>query len=367
MKRVIGIDASRAAKQSKTGTEWYAFYVIQELKQIIPNTVEVRLYSPKPLTGELAKLPDNWKNVVLPWRGYFWTMLRLGLEMMIHPPEILWLPCSGLPLWLPPKTINTIHDIGFDRFPEAYKKRVIWYHRFAVRRALKKCSQIITVSNFSKTELRELYGANSEKISVTHLGYNKNLFKHYAQDEIAEVLHKYKIDSPYIIYVGRIEKKKNIVRIIEVFKKVKFEFENLQLVMLGPTGDAEKVVKNVEGVQRLDWVETIDMAKILAGAKVFVFPTLYEGFGIPILESFASGVPVLTSKGGAHEEVSGEAAVLVYPEKVEDIYMGLRKILSNEELRQKLISLGQERVKGFSWKNTATETWKVFDKILHNG
>lgn len=368
-KQIIGIDASRAAKHQKTGTEWYAFHVIQELKKIVPAEYEVRLYSQTALKGELAELPENWKNVVLSWRGYLWTTIRLAFEMLINPPDVLWMPCSGLPLWVPKKTVNTIHDVGFDRFPEAYSKRVIWFHRFYVREALHRCSALLTVSRFTKGELMALYKAKAQKITTTHLAADEN-FKLLTVSDYAPILKKYGITQPYILFVGRIEHKKNIPRLLSAFEMVQKNNAYLQLVLVGPVGDVEHLVKRSaeqlpQNIKRLNWVDTDDLPKLFAGAEVFAFPTLYEGFGIPILEAFGTGTPVLTSKGGAHEEVAGQSALLVDARSTESIEKGLRKLVSDKELRVKLRQAGLARKDDFSWRETARITWEVINSQIH--
>jgi glycosyltransferase involved in cell wall biosynthesis len=368
MKKIIGIDASRAAKQYKTGTEWYAYNLIEELKEIVPSEYEVRLYSPKPLEGELANLPSNWKNVVLSWRGYLWTTLRLSWEMFVNPPDVLWLPCSGLPIYLPKKTVNTIHDVGFDRFPEAYPKRRVLFHRFYVREALRRCSAILTVSKFSKREIIDLYQARASQITTTPLAANK-VFRIYNRSEFEPILKKYEITQPYILFVGRIEHKKNIPRLLAAFEVLQKESPYLQFVLAGPRGDAETLIDSAvkylpHNIKRLNWVTANELPMLFAGAEVFAFPTLYEGFGITILESMSCGTPVLTSRGGAHEEVSGEAALLVDPTSSESIARGLRKLVSDQELRVKLRKLGLERSEQFDWQKTAEITWTAISSQL---
>lgn len=366
MKIIIGIDASRAAKKHKTGTEWYAYHVIQELKKIVPTEYEVRLYSSTILTGELGQLPMHWNNVVLPWRGYLWTTVRLAWEMLVCPPDVMWLPCSGLPLVLPHKTVNTIHDIGFDRFPRAYKRRVVWFHRYYVRQALRRCSALVSVSEFTKRELIDVYHSDSDNISVTPLAADTK-FHLYNDEQTAATLEHYDIKTPYVLFVGRTENKKNIPRLLEAFKNVSAIEQDITLVLVGPSGDAEDKVQSAiallpNRIKHLSWVSAEDLPRIMAGARVFAFPTLYEGFGIPILEAFASGVPVLTSVGGAHSEVGGDAVVSVDPLKSEEIAGGLIKLLQDESLRQSLVEQGFTRVRQFSWQKTAEMTWQVLER-----
>lgn len=361
-KKIIGIDASRAAKEYKTGTEWYAYHVIQELKKIVPAEYEVRLYSPAVLSGDLGQMPAHWQNVVLRWPGYLWTTVRLAWEMLVRPPDVLWLPCSGLPLVLPKKTVNTIHDVGFDRFPQAYKLHTVWFHRFYVREALRRCAAVLTVSNFSKREILDLYKANPDKIFVTPLAADKK-FHEFTSTKISELRQKYKLDN-YILYVGRVETKKNIAGLVNSFEKVLETYPSMQLAVAGPAGDAEYLIEQIvkkypQNVRRLSWVSADDLPILFAGAKVFWFVTLYEGFGIPILEAFAANTPVITSAGGAHEEVAGEAACSVEPNDSALIAEGLIKILNDKQYRDRLVEAGKKRVSEFSWQRTSVDTWNI--------
>jgi|GEM_PF-112832 len=448
-KLCIGIDASRANRAEKTGVEWYAFYLIQEFKKLIPSDFRVILYSAEPLMGGLEVLPQNWESKIIkgvnlgrgPW---LWTQLGLTWEMIKSAPDILFVPSHAIPLIHPKRTYTAIHDVGFRVFPEAYHFLPLIYHRLTTRFAVWRATKIFTPSEFTKRELIKYYRANPEKIIVTPLGFDADVYhprnkevspqqdvgvkppqvdiRENPEKQIPPLILRgargsYKtIHEPYVLFIGRIEKKKNVKRLIEAFIALKAEVrspesEDLKLVIVGTPGfgydEIKEAAANSKDVIFTGYMPTADLPGILRGASVYALPSLYEGFGIPILEAFASGVPVLTSntasmpevcckkapgspeaprspqvelsppsEGGARGGLNnsspqvGEgrergncAACLVDPLSVESIKEGLKKILMDQAYRDDLIARGLARTKDFSWELTAQKT---LNSVIHD-
>lgn len=359
----IGIDASRANNPQKTGVEWYAFFLIEELKKITSPETKVILYSEKPLAGELAILPPNWQSKVLKWPPKrFWTQIRLSFEMLIHAPDVLFVPAHVFPIIHPRKTVMTVHDVAALRFSHIYTKFEKWYSLWSAKYAAKKLWKVIVPSIFTKNEIHALTG-KTENITVIHHAYNKSYNQHIPELQRNAVLEKYQIQKPFLLYIGRLEEKKNIVRIVEAFDAVKKDFSDLHLVLIGKPGYGfeqvqERIRKSAHQSDILcpGYVEQSDIHSILQSTKIFLFPTLYEGFGIPVLEAFASSVPVLTSKYHSTEEISGGAALLVDPLDTEDIKKGIEKLLHNPELQKQYIAQGLKQTENFSWEKCAQQT-----------
>ena len=210
---VLGIDASQANREIRSGTEWYAFYLIEEFKQLLRgrSDIRVRLYTRDPLRSDLAQdLPANFENRILKWPfKYFWVQKRLSLEMLLHPPDVLFCPAHTIPLIHPPKTLTTLHDIGFEDYPELYDKLSLWYHKFSARLAVKKTRHIFTPSEFSKERIIEVYGCDPAKIIVIHLGYDAEKFKLMDRGAVEPRLAKYDLRyKDYFLFIGRVEPKK---------------------------------------------------------------------------------------------------------------------------------------------------------------
>ena len=364
---ILGIDASRANKEKKTGVEWYSYFLIQEFKKIIPQNIQVVLYSPTPLRKDLLPLPSNWKVKILKWPPRkLWTIFRFSWEMLWHRPNILFVPSHIIPFFAPKKTFTTIHDIGFKKFPEVYSSFNRWLQDFGTRRALTHASKIFTPSQFTKTQLLTTYKTLCAKSNLAHsniiitpLSYNKNLYKPDVQNPILHIAEKYEIKKPYLFYIGRLEKKKNINNIIEAFKIFNKDNPDYSLVLAGSKGagweNLQFKVQNSK-LKILNWVPDKDVPHLMASAEIFLYPSLYEGFGIPILEAMASGTPVITSSCASMPEVAGDAALLINPNNPQEIAETIQRIINNPSLKQDLIQKGLIRCKQFSWEKCAEQT-----------
>lgn len=382
------IDASRANNEQKTGVEWYAFFVIEELKKIIPRDLQVILYTREPLKGALSNLPPNWSVKVLGWPPRrLWTQIRLSWEIYQMKKQCgsdnlaLFIPAHVLPLFTPAKTFITIHDLGGFKFPSGYSWFERWFTKFAVLFAVSRAT-IFTPSDFSKKEILyylRLHGKKiaDEKIKVIPNAYNKEEYLYNLPEEkISAILTKYKIQAPYFLTIGRLEEKKNTVGLIEAFEIFKSGLErapandeknNFQLALLGKPGFgydkvAEALKKSAfkKDIILPGWVDQIDVPYLLAGARAFVFPSFYEGFGIPVLEAFAVGTAVIASFAASLPEVAGGAALLVNPNKPMEIAKAFKLVISDVELRQKMIVAGLKRSADFDWSKTAS---RIFDEI----
>jgi len=424
---LIGIDASRANREYKSGTEWYSYYLIRELAKLDSENQYI-LYTDKPLKAGLSNLNNelivssdvnassqsdqiaydqdefqviesphhNFKAKILHWPfKFFWTLGGLSLEMLWHAPDVLFVPAHGLPLICPKKTIVTIHDIGFKHQHQLYSKdevvykgRVVnflvslftggkyaptktgyldWSTNFALRHAKK----IITISDFSKSEILKNYKVSAEKIKVIHNGFNNQIYhKLDDQEKISQVLDKYGIEQPYLFYIGRLEKKKNTPALIEAYAlaRQKGIKDNLCLAGMASYGyDEIKYMISEFGMQNhvkiSGWINEEDVPALFSGATAFVFPSLYEGFGIPILQAMACGVPVVASNSTAIPEVAGGAALLFDSNNVQDMAEKISQISKDQTLKNELIERGLIRAKDFSWGKCAKEVLNQINNL----
>ncbi len=368
---LIGIDASRANQEKKTGVGWYAYHLLQELKKITPDNVRVVLYTDKPLRGELAVLPANWSEKVLHWPlQRLWTQIRLSWEMFINPPDILFIPAHVFPIIHPHKTVMTVHDVAALRFSSSYNRFERWYSVWSAKFAVKNLWKVIVPSEFVKKELSSDFRFKDlHKVEVIYHGYDKRYELNDKKiEDIKQILDNYSIYQPYLLSVGRLEEKKNTVNIIKAFEKVRLQLPDIKfsLVLVGEPGYGyEKVKQAIENSQFENdiiipgWVSEADLPYLFAGAELFVFPSLYEGFGLPVLQAFVSRVPVVASKGGSLPEIGGEAGLYVDPASVEELSTVILQLLKNQELKNKQIEKGLERIKNFSWEKSARETWRL--------
>ena len=376
----IGIDASRANRDNKTGTEWYSWHLIEEFKKIVPTDDKVFLYTNIPLKGDLGKCPENFQEKILSWPPrYLWTQLRLWWELFVNPPDVLFVPAHTIPFLPIPrrtKVIVTVHDVGFRHFPELYKPIQVWYHELTMRKIKKRADVILTISQFSKNEIMKYYGVAESRIKISYLGYDQDQYnakEEIKKDLLQEVLNKYRITLPYLLYVGRLEKKKNIGNIVKAFALVKEQFPELKLVLAGNSGNQFEAIKEIIANQKLEneiilpgYAAVEDLPTLIKGAAIFLFPTLYEGFGLPILEAMACGTSVITSDLDPHREVAGGAAALVDPYDAAVLGEKIAEVLNDHDYRQSLIAKGKQRAEEFSWPRTAAATLLIIQQAGKN-
>lgn len=369
---VIGIDASRAFLKRRTGIEEYAYQTIKHLRDELPANTEVVLYVRKKLSfvdGRLKmivpeidfELPKNWR-VRGVWAPRFWTQIALSLEMLRHVPDVLFVPAHTVPLIHPGKTLVTVHGLEYEFCPQAYSFWERLYMRVSIRYSCWVASTVICVSKNTKKDVMELYGVPEEKVGVIYEGYDNkaqspnNKFQTKPNPPAGGSKTK-----PYLLFIGRLEERKNIVRIVEAFGILKEKYQMPhELMLVGKPGHGYRRIQdsiqhstsNVH-IRELGYVTEGEKWELLKNADAFLFPTLYEGFGIPILEAQSVGVPVVTSNTSSLPEVAGQGAVFVDPESVESIVDGIYRVLSDQELRSGIIEKAVHNVNRYSWVSCA--------------
>ncbi len=363
----IGIDVSPALRKHKTGVEWYVYHCVSQMLQL-ESSHTFLLYADKKFSSDFLDTNNSVQQKYLPWPfALFWSEFRLSYECFRKAPDVLFVPGRGLPLIHPKKTITAIHDLGFfEHDPYRSRKRIEylkWSNQFAVSHA----SHIITFANFTKEEIIKRYGISEKLITVIPHAYDNEIFHgSYSQQEVDEFLDRKGIKKPYIVSISRIDGRKNIIRLTRAFEKVHLQHEELSLVLAGPLGFFGDEIKKAweatncaSAIQYLSWIEEREKALLLQGAACFVFPSLFEGFGIPVLEAQGSGVPVLCSSTTTLPEVVGEGALFFDPLSIDNIAEKINQILSDHALSQQLIQKGLENTKRFSWKKTAEKTLEI--------
>ena len=362
----LGIDASRANVQKKTGVEWYAWRIIQELKIIIPADVQVVLYSREPLEGALATLPENWRSVVIKTPGSrFWTQLGLSWEMLHRPIDVLFVPAHVIPLWHPRRTIATVHDVASERYPKSYSLIARWYHHISTWHIIKRAWSILVPSRFTAQEIHEFFGRPKGDITVVHLG----------SDAIATVPDTPTVPVPdnlYIVHVGRLERKKGTVDLIRAFEILKEDpaHRDLSLILIGSSGhgfaEIEQMITQSEyrdDIARLGWLPESNKQLLLRGAHMYVFPSQYEGFGVPLLEAAACGVPVVARRVGSLPEIAGHNLVRWY-DQPHPLSSVLKEALLDKHWHFHVKTQGPRHATRFTWRASALRTWEVLRRAL---
>jgi glycosyltransferase involved in cell wall biosynthesis len=383
---LIGVDASRAATAQRTGTETYSLYLIRALIGL-GSRHRFRLYTNGPPSAgwfEQSCPEDEVRSSAsgagesgdveirsIPFPR-LWTHLRLGIEVGLRPPDVLFVPAHVLPLAHSRSCVATVHDLGFLHFPEAHRGRDRWYLAWATAWNARQSSAVIADSQATKADLVREYGVASSRIHVVYLGRDQTLTPVRDLTMLERVRARYGIGRRYLLYVGTLQPRKNLSRVVEGFARLAStpSMTETQLVLAGKRGwlfeDLFAQARR-EGLESRvlfpGYVDHTDLAALYSGASGLVFPSLYEGFGMPVLEGQSCGVPVMTSNNSSLPEVAGDAALLVDPQDVDAIAAAMLRLATDDALRAALIERGYANVKRFSWEKCARETLDVLESV----
>lgn len=363
---LIGIDASRATVSRRTGTEEYSLNLIRRLLPL-GSDHRYRLYFNQPPAPGLLPTVMNCEFTIMPFPR-LWTHIRLSFEMMRRSPDVLFIPAHVLPIIHPRASVVTVHDLGYLYYPQAHRLLDRFHLDFSTRYNAQAAIHLIADSQATKRDLVEHYGVDPAKITVVYPGYDSAAFRPVrGAAAIEAVKTRYGIGSEYILFVGTLQPRKNLTRLIEAYSSL--ATRQLKLVIAGKRGWLyEGIFRQVEelGLERqvvlTGYVTEEDLPTLLSGARLFVLPSLYEGFGLPVLEALACGTPVVCSNASSLPEVVGDAAILVDPLDVEELAAAMERILGNEALQAELIERGLEQARRFSWERCARKTLAVLEE-----
>lgn len=352
----LGLDASRATLARRTGTESYAFHLIRAL--LAHNTGHhITLYfRTPPAPGQF----QAGEARVIPFPR-LWTHVRLAWELFTRTPrpEVLFIPAHVVPLVCPVPAVVTVHDLGYRLFPNAHPLRQRWYLELSTRYSAHAAAHVLADSQATRRDLIRFYGVPEAKITVVYPGRDEVL----RRTDPAPVRAKYQLPERYLLHVGTLQPRKNLIRLIEA---VGGQGSMISLVLAGRAGWlSEPIVRAVRAanVRWLEYVPDEDLAGLYSGATAFVFPSLYEGFGFPLLEAMACGTPVICSDTSSLPEVAGEAAVRVDPQDTAALAAAITRVLADADLRAALIARGYEQIQKFSWEKAARETLNVLERV----
>lgn len=363
----IAIQASDLDHARIDGTRVYVRELLKCFGTLAPD-VDFLLYHKNTFNPVLAPPAfPNYTERSRPFR-WAWMQTRFAWEMFCEKPEKLFLPIQAAPIFLPQGTevIATIHDLAFKRYPETFPKTDLWKLNFMLETAVRRADKLIAVSESTKHDLLEFFPEFApEKIRVIHHGFDGEFFgEEVPQETIQKTLEQYNLQmKSYCLYVGALQPRKNIVRLIEAFDIAKQSVPEMKLVLAGEPAwlasgilDAREKSLYKDDIILTGRVSFEELRTLYRGARFFTFPSLYEGFGLPILEAFASGIPVLTASNSSLQEVAGKAALYCHAESVPDMAEKLERLWDDEELCQELVRRGIDRLESFSWDKCAKET-----------
>ena len=354
----IAIDASRTTVARVTGTERYALELIRAI--IEQNTDhQITLYFRDAPPANLLPASPLVKQRVIPFRRA-WSHLRFAAALWQDHPDVTFVPAHTLPLAFPGRAVVTVHDLGYKHFPQSHPVRsrlyLDWTTRFSARRA----TIVLADSQATADDLHRFYGTDYAKIRVVYPGVQPPM-----ESRAQDVRAKYRLPTRYFLFLGTLQPRKNIARIVRAYGHYRQRAQNpAELVLAGKKGWLfdESWVRDVEGVHITGYVDENDKGALYTGAQALVFTTLYEGFGFPVLEAMHCGTPVIASTTSSLPELVGDAGLLVDPLDVEAIANAMLELDQNEALAETLRERGYKQVERFSWARAAEQALNALEE-----
>ena len=386
----IGIDIRTLMDKNYSGVSEYTLNLVREiLKQDRENEYVLFYNSFRNVDDRIPRFEGNYKIVKTRYPNKLFNFI---LQMIFKYPKLD--KMLGVEVFLAPnigfyalskncKKILTIHDLAFLRYPEFFSwKRRLWHRLVNAKKLIKQFDKIIAVSENTRWDLVELCGVEEGKVGVVYSGVDSHsqifnfqfsIFKQFSISELQNIRKKYNLPDKYILYLGTVEPRKNIVGLIKAYNLYCSQLSNVncqKLVVAGAWGWKTKEIKQEwqaspykNDIKFLDYIDKTDKYVVYYLSEIFVFPSFYEGFGLPVLEAMSVGVPVITSFVSSLPEVAGESAIMVDPNNIYDLAEAMKLVALNQDLRDNLSRLGCEQVKKFSWEKTAQEYLKIFYSI----
>lgn len=398
---LIGVDGNEANIKNRVGSGKYAHELLLEFSKNKEH--DFLIYLKDSPQEDLPKESKNFKYKVFGPKK-LWTQFALPISLTFGPkPDVFFSMAHYGPRFSRVPYVVTIHDLSYLHFPELFNKDDLYQLKNWSKYSIEKSAHVIVPSKSTAEDVVKNYNVPSSKITVTYEGYDQDLFKPQKKPKVESVKSKYQIRGDYIIFVGTLQPRKNLERLIEAFNlivngssQVVDSYEksmsldpqfssstrtassayepstmNLQLVICGKKGWMfERIFEKVQELKLQDkvtfagFVEDNDLPALISGARVYVNPSLWEGFGIPVIEAQACGVPVVVSNTSSLPEIVGDSGVLIDPTETNSIATGIKKVLEGPKLSSELVKKGSQNIKRFSWQNCAQQTLEILTSCV---
>lgn len=371
----IGIDA-HAIGARQGGNETYISNLIKSLAEIDgDNLYTIYLANAGAAAQWRESFTNRYKNfrvrLLPPPTPLVRVPVYLSYELFRRPVDVLHVQYTAPPFCRIPVVV-TIHDLAFERMPETFTRRGSFQLKLTVRRTAKKAARIATVSEYSRQDLLDIYKLPPEKVVVTYNGV-ESIFtpQPSVPNEAEEIRRRFGVSRDYLLAVGSLQPRKNMVRLIRAYARLRSEREDFtaQMVVVGrklwlasEIFDEVKRQRWADDVILTGYVADEDLPPLYRAARAFVYPSLFEGFGLPPLEAMACGTPVVTSDVSSLPEVTGDAALLIDPTDEQALANALIEIVNNERLRAELREKGIAQAKKFAWRDAAEKTLRLYQE-----
>jgi glycosyltransferase involved in cell wall biosynthesis len=368
----IGIDAHAIGSRT-AGNETYIKNLIAALAEIDSENQYVLFFTREDVANEWVGRYKNFSvHLVKPHNRYLRIPVSLPLAVLQSGVDLLHVQYTAPPVCFKP-VVTTIHDLSFEHLPEFYTPRERYLFHLAISFTARRAARILTVSEYSRQDLLTTYHLSPEKVVVTPDAIGSQFGPVRDPEKITAVKKKYRIEKDYLLSVGTLQPRKNIVRLIKAYDALRSSDDEFahQLVIVGRKGWLyQDIFRVAQGSRHLSdilftgYVDEEDLPALYNGATAFVYPSIFEGFGLPVLEAMACGTPVVTSNSSSLPEVVGDAGLTVDPYDELAIQKAIQRVVFDEVLRQKLVKRGLAQAQKFSWQKTAEMTLNVYKQVL---
>lgn len=379
----IGIDCRtilNPGKGEQAGVGHYTYSLVKNLLKVDKRNEYVLFFDWR-VTDTKEFKQKNVKIKYLPFSQYkkylpfTYSHMLISAVLMRERLDIFHAPANTAPLAYTGDVVLTIHDLAIYRYPSWFPRGQAFSTKFLVPKSANKAKRIIAVSKATKQDIIRLFKINPNKVKVVYEGVVQKLGSRLTKNISKTALQKrYKIGDKYLFFIGTLEPRKNLINLITAFNDLLLQnyrkFKDYELILAGGKGwKYEEIFKSIKKqkygykIKFLNYVPHEYKIALMKNATGFVFPTMYEGFGLPVLEAMSLGIPVITSKVSSLPEIAGNAAILVNPTKTKEITAALRKVLFNKKLREKMSAAGEIQARQFTWIKNAKETIKQYQEV----
>ncbi|MFW5709026.1 MAG: glycosyltransferase family 4 protein [Chloroflexota bacterium] len=354
----IAIDASRTTVARVTGTERYALELIRAMIRL--NTEhQLLLYFRNHPPPDLLPTSDRITISIIPFRR-MWTHIRFAATLWRDRPDVTFVPAHTLPFLFPGRAIVTVHDLGYRHFPRAHPAFQRMYLNLTTRYSANRATLVFADSQATANDLHRFYGTRHDKIRVIYPGIER---PHFHDVDIAE---KYCLPERYFLFIGTLQPRKNIAGLVRAYRSYRERVDQpAGLVLAGGKGWLydDRWIAGTDGVQLIGYIDEEDKAALFANAIALVFPSLYEGFGFPVLEAMHCGLPVIASNTSSLPELVGEAGLTVDPDDFFAIASAMVHIDRDYDLREALRDRGYAQARRFTWDRAAANVFSAIETL----
>lgn len=371
---IIGIDGNEANVEKRVGINEYAFQVLwnlQKLQERGENHHKLIVYLKNKPNSDMPKETQNFKYKIISG-GRIWILTKLVPNLFFDKtrPDIFFSPSHYVPPFAPMPRVCSIMDLGYLEYTAQFQKNDFWQLKVWSAISIFVSKSVIAISNSTKKDIVRHYPFSKRKVYVTYLGYDSKQFNSdISKKDVRRVKNRYSIVDDYVLYLGTLKPSKNLEGLIDAFARVSLRCHDIKLVIVGKKGWLfDSIYKKVNDLKLKDKIIFTDFISeenkpaIIKGAKVFVLPSFWEGFGLDALSAMACGVPTVVSNVGGLPEVVGDSGILINPTDVKSIADGIMEVINAPTAKyNSMIARGLVQAKKFSWETTTRETLKILE------